>query len=67
EPFIDLQSGYVKRSLDLLPKQGASAPWRLYQNYPRDVLLLRHARIDDEGIEFGTAAAQRPVADSPAA
>lgn len=67
EPFIDLQSGYVKRSLDMLPKQGTSAPWRLHQNYPRDVLLLRHAPIDDEGIEFSTAAARRPATDSPAA
>jgi monooxygenase len=67
EPFIDLQSGYVKRSLDLLPKQGSSAPWRLHQNYPRDVLLLRHASVDDEGIEFSGASSPRPAADTPAA
>jgi cation diffusion facilitator CzcD-associated flavoprotein CzcO len=67
EPFIDLQSGYVKRSLDRLPKQGTSTPWRLHQNYPRDVLLLRHGPVDDEGIEFSTATAPRPAADTPAA
>jgi monooxygenase len=66
EPFIDLQSGYIKRVIDQMPKQGTSAPWRLHQNYPRDVLLLRHGPVDDEGIEFGRARAPR-TADAPAA
>lgn len=54
QPIIDLRSGYVRRSIDLLPKQGPSAPWRLYQNYPRDVLLMRYGRVDD-GVRFGRA------------
>jgi monooxygenase len=29
EPFIGLSSGYVQRSIDVLPKQGPRAPWRL--------------------------------------
>jgi monooxygenase len=48
DPIIDLASGYVLRSSDLLPKQGAAAPWRLHQNYVRDVRLLRHGRMDDD-------------------
>jgi monooxygenase len=47
-PLVDLKSGYVLRSVDKLPKQGAAAPWRLYQNYPRDVLLMRYGRVDDD-------------------
>ncbi|MFL5896089.1 MAG: flavin-containing monooxygenase [Thermoleophilaceae bacterium] len=58
EPFIDLRSGYVLRSIDRFPKQGPHAPWRLYQNYPRDILLLRYGAVDDEGVEFARAAAQ---------
>jgi monooxygenase len=54
EPFIDLKSGYVLRSLDELPKQGAVAPWRLRQNYFRDIRLLRHGPIDDS-MEFSPA------------
>ena len=38
---MDFASGYVQRSLHLLPKQGARAPWRLRQNYLRDVLTIR--------------------------
>ena len=52
EPFLDLASGYVLRSLHTLPKQGSRAPWRLYQNYMRDVLMMRRGPLEDEGIEF---------------
>ena len=52
EPFLDLASGYVLRSIHTLPKQGSRAPWRLYQNYARDVLMMRRGPVVDEGIEF---------------
>ncbi len=51
EPFIDLKSGYVQRALDQLPKQGARRPWRLHQNYAKDVHLLKRGPVDDE-MEF---------------
>jgi cation diffusion facilitator CzcD-associated flavoprotein CzcO len=50
-PFLDLASGYVTRSLAELPKQGNHAPWRLHQNYVKDVRLLRRGPIDD-GVVF---------------
>jgi hypothetical protein len=52
EPIIDLKSGYVLRSIEKLPKQGARTPWRLHQNYPLDILMLRRGQIADEGIAF---------------
>jgi cation diffusion facilitator CzcD-associated flavoprotein CzcO len=47
-PLVDLRSGYVLRSIDKLPKQGPATPWRLHQNYPRDVLLMRYGPVDDD-------------------
>ncbi|MFL6124505.1 flavin-containing monooxygenase [Actinophytocola sp.] len=47
-PLIDLMSGYVLRSIEALPKQGPAAPWRLHQNYPKDVVMLRHGPLDDD-------------------
>ena len=47
EPFIDFSSGYVSRAAAGLPKQGATTPWRLHQNYLRDTWLLRHGPVDD--------------------
>jgi monooxygenase len=52
EPLIDFSSGYVRRAIDRFPKQGAKAPWRLHQNYARDLLLLRFGAIEDEALEF---------------
>ena len=51
-PFLDLDSGYVRRSIDSFPRQGAVTPWRLNQNYPRDVRLLRHGPVEDAGVRF---------------
>jgi cation diffusion facilitator CzcD-associated flavoprotein CzcO len=65
-PLIDLKSGYVLRSLDKLPKQGPAAPWRLHQNYPRDVLLMRHGPVDDD-VRFDRVPAQgRTTTSQPA-
>jgi hypothetical protein len=38
--------------MHLFPKQGTRAPWRLCQNYPRDILLLRYGRVDDGVMTF---------------
>jgi monooxygenase len=61
EPFIDFSSGYVLRAIDTLPKQGDRAPWRLYQNYARDVLMLKRGSLEDEGIEFHAATGAREL------
>jgi monooxygenase len=52
EPLIDFSSGYVARAIHRFPRQGSKAPWRLYQNYARDLVLLRYGPIEDEAIEF---------------
>jgi cation diffusion facilitator CzcD-associated flavoprotein CzcO len=55
-PFLDLSSGYVRRSIHLFPKQGATLPWRLHQNYVRDLLLLDRGTLDDGVMEFSNPA-----------
>lgn len=52
EPVIDFTSGYVQRALHTLPAQGSKAPWRLYQNYFKDLVLFRYRRINDGTMEF---------------
>ena len=54
-PFLDLRSGYVQRASHLLPKQGRRHPWRVHQNYLRDLLAIRFGRIDDGVLRFGRA------------
>ena len=62
QPFIDLAAGYVLRSLDTLPRQGEKMPWRLHQNYLRDVMMFKHGPVADEAIAFSRLAA---AAESP--
>ena len=52
EPWLDFSSGYVQRSIDRFPKQGAKAPWKLNQNYALDMMSLRFAKLDDGVLEF---------------
>jgi cation diffusion facilitator CzcD-associated flavoprotein CzcO/pimeloyl-ACP methyl ester carboxylesterase len=50
--LIDLDAGYIRRSLSKLPRQGAKSPWRLRQNYVRDFVRLRLGSITDD-VTFG--------------
>lgn len=52
EPLLNFTSSYVQRALPTLPQQGSRTPWRLHQNYLKDLLLLRYGRIDDGAMEF---------------
>jgi hypothetical protein len=49
---LPLSSGYMQRAKDFLPKQGSKRPWRLYQNYAKDMLALRFGSIDDGTLMF---------------
>ena len=58
-PLIGFSSGYVRRGIDQLPRQGARTPWRVHQNYLRDLALFRLGRLG-RGVRFSSAT--RPVA-----
>jgi monooxygenase len=58
EPFIDFSSGYILRSIDKFPKQGSRQPWRLHQNYARDILALRLGEVDDGVMVFSNRASE---------
>ncbi len=51
-PWVDFSSGYFARAMHLFPKQGSKMPWRLYQNYPKDIMLLRYGKVDDGILQF---------------
>ncbi len=50
--LMNLNSGYINRSLDELPSQGHKAPWRVYQNYILDYKMLRLDKVDDARLAF---------------
>ena len=57
QPFIDLKSGYVLRSIDKFPKQGLEAPWRLLPELrARHPDCSRYGAIEDGAMEFSNPA-----------
>lgn len=46
-PFVDFTSGYFQRSLHELPRQGTEGPWKINQNYLKDIKSLKRSTLDD--------------------
>jgi hypothetical protein len=49
-------------AIDQFPKQGSKPPWRLYQNYPRDILGLRFGSVEDGAMRFSGSPMRARVA-----
>jgi monooxygenase len=52
EPWVDFSSGYIRRAAARMPKQGSKRPWRLYQNYALDIMMLHFGRLQDGTMEY---------------
>ena len=52
QPMLDFSSGYVGRAEGSLPHQGPEAPWRVHQNYLKDLKAMRFQPLDDGVIRF---------------
>ncbi|WP_081944694.1 flavin-containing monooxygenase [Sphingopyxis sp. MWB1] len=59
--IFDFSSGYIQRSLHIMPKNAVEMPWRLSQNYVQDRIDMRRDPVDDGILHFGhpMAAASR--------
>lgn len=47
-----MNSGYVRRAADLLPRQGKADPWRVLNDYKADKKILLNDDIDDSILEL---------------
>ena len=61
EPWLDLKSGYVQRAMEQFPKQGDKTPWKLHQNYAKDLMMLRYGKVDGQGMVFTSKPAAKPA------
>ncbi len=52
EPLLDFDAGYVLRAFDSLPKQGSKHPWKVYQNYIKDLFSLKMESVNDKYLEY---------------
>ena len=46
EPIVNLTSGYIERACEMLP------PWKLHQDYTKDLLAFRLGSLDDGVLAF---------------
>jgi cation diffusion facilitator CzcD-associated flavoprotein CzcO len=49
-----LQSGYLLRVADRLPKEGTKFPWQVHHNYIRDYQVMKRGAIDDGTMVFSS-------------
>lgn len=53
EPLLDFNAGYVLRALEKVPKQGSAHPWKVYQNYIKDLMSLEWENsVQDKFLEY---------------
>ena len=53
-PLLDFAAGYVKRSIDHLPRQGDRAPWVTSVDYYSDAKLLKEGSVEDPNLRFSS-------------
>src|SRR3546814_12257150 len=58
ENVFDFSSGYIQRSLHIMPKSTAALPWRLSQHYVQDRVDMRTGAIADVVLTFRNAKAE---------
>ncbi|MGB1318598.1 MAG: FAD-containing monooxygenase EthA, partial [Flavobacteriales bacterium] len=52
EELLDFDAGYILRAKHLLPKQGTSGPWKVHQNYIKDLFALKYSGVKDKDLEY---------------
>ncbi len=61
-PLLDFHAGYVRRAVDLFPKQGSHGPWTLEMSYAADRERLRRGPVEDAALHFSASPhAHRPA------
>jgi monooxygenase len=60
--FDQLQSGYVQRANDTLPRQGSKHPWKVIMHYEKDSKMLLEDPVEDGLLRFGSTAVGAAVA-----
>jgi monooxygenase len=47
-----LQSGYVQRAKNTLPRQGSKHPWKVLMHYGKDSKMLLQDPVEDNLLQF---------------
>lgn len=58
-----LQSGYIQRAVNRLPRQGSKAPWMVVQDYFKDLPALKYGSLNDDALQFSVAPRKNKASD----
>lgn len=67
-PMLEMESGYIKRSVHELPRQGQADPWRMKHDYVRERRVIEHGDVladmvfDEDATAAAVARAHRSAA-----
>jgi cation diffusion facilitator CzcD-associated flavoprotein CzcO len=62
QPLLGLNSGYVLRAADRMPRQGTEFPWRVHQSYLRDYRALKLSGLDDDAMVLSNPVRRKAMA-----
>ena len=54
---VDVMHDAFPHAADVLPRQGDRFPWRVHQNYLRDLIVTRYSRLEDRALQWRRRAA----------
>lgn len=57
-PMLDFDAGYVRRALDMLPRQGSHGPWSMEQSFAVDRERLVRGPVEDPALQLSRASAE---------
>jgi len=60
-PFVESGAGYVQRSIQQFPRQGAEGPWQISNDHRANVKTFRKSPIADENLRFGSTLGSSPI------
>lgn len=52
QALLDFDAGYILRAKHLLPKQGTKGPWKVHQNYIKDLFALKYSSVKNKYLEY---------------
>lgn len=61
-PMLDFSAGYIQRSMDQFPQQGAAGPWTIEMDYWSDHARLRKGSVDDPALRFSATVPAKAAA-----
>jgi hypothetical protein len=60
-PFVGSSAGYVTRSIEQFPRQGAEGPWQVSNDHHTNVKTLRLGPVADKSLRFGSTPGSSPA------